>query len=463
LERLLSWQGGPVNWDLARQAAEQAAGGSDGPVPKAETVAVAEAGRLADLWLDEATALPGVGVEVAALTRVQWVGKTLPTWQALADPIAAKVVDAMGSALAGGLSELPGLEGQLPAGFDLSQLAGGGPFLGLLKQMGGVLFGMQVGSALAALAQEVVSITDVGLPLGEPALVPRNIAATSEGLEVPDDQVRLYLALRELAHQRLFQHVPWLKSQLLGAVEAYARGISVDADAIGRAISNIDPSMLDPTRLDPANFDPESLAESLGADVFRAENSPEQEAALRRLETMLALIEGWVDEVVDAAAKQRLPSAAALRETIRRRRATGGPAEQTFAALVGLELRPRRLRDAAALWKALLEARGIDGRDAVWSHPDLMPGSEDLDDPERFAHGGHAGTDDLDPIAELQRLAERPDDAPVQEKPPGAAEDEAKPSLEKPSGEDQGRSEPGDGDAGEPGPEDPSGPSRPTG
>jgi putative hydrolase len=281
--------------------------------------------------------------------------------------------------------------------------------MGMLRQIGGLLFGMQVGSALAALAQEVVSPTDVGLPLGGPALLPRNVAAAGEGLEVPEDQLRLYLALRELAHQRLFAHVPWLKSALLSAVEAYARGISVDPEAISRAVTNIDPSMLDPT-----NLDPDSLAEALGADVFQVENSPEQTAALSRLETMLALIEGWVDEVVDAAARERLPSASALRETIRRRRATGGPAEQTFAALVGLELRPRRLREAAALWKALLDARGIDGRDAVWNHPDLMPGSSDLDDPEAFATGSSSHSD-LDPIAELQKLADNPDDVPPRE------------------------------------------------
>jgi uncharacterized protein (DUF2342 family) len=77
-----------------------------------------------------------------------------------------------------------------------------------------------------------------------------------------------------------------------------------------------------------------------------------------------------------------------LREAVRRRRATGGPAEQTFATLVGLELRPRRLREAARLWELLEEHRGIDGRDAVWGHPDLLPGPADLDDPDAFALGG---------------------------------------------------------------------------
>jgi hypothetical protein len=91
--------------------------------------------------------------------------------------------------------------------------------------------------------------------------------------------------------------------------------------------------------------------------------------------------------VVDAAARGRLPHASALAEAIRRRRATGGPAERTMATLVGLELRPRRLREAATIWQGLTDARGVDGRDAVWGHPDLMPTAEDLDDPDGFVRG----------------------------------------------------------------------------
>ncbi|MEO6204594.1 MAG: zinc-dependent metalloprotease, partial [Mycobacteriales bacterium] len=111
-----------------------------------------------------------------------------------------------------------------------------------------------------------------------------------------------------------------------------------------------------------------------------------------------------------------LPSAAALLETVRRRRATGGPAEQTFATLVGLQLRPRRLRDAAALWAALATARGIDGRDALWAHPDLLPGPSDLDDPTGFvtrtAPGGDGDAQDggTDWDAALRDLGDAPDD-----------------------------------------------------
>jgi len=227
----------------------------------------------------------------------------------------------------------------------------------------------------------VVSSTDVGLPLGPEgtaALLPAGVAAFGAGLSVDADQVRLFLALREAAHHRLFAHVPWLRAHLLSTVEDYARGITVDASQLREAMPQIDPA------------NPEAMRDALsGAALFQPEDTPQQKAALNRLETALALVEGWVDTVVDAAAQDRLPQAGALAEAVRRRRATGGPAEHTFATLVGLELRPRRSREAAAIWRGLTEARGVEGRDAVWAHPDLLPTAEDFDDPDGFIAGKH--------------------------------------------------------------------------
>jgi putative hydrolase len=275
--------------------------------------------------------------------------------------MAARMVESMGSAM------------------PEERQAMAGPLLGMVQQMGGAMVGGQAGQALGALALEVVGSSDIGLPLapaGVGALLPSGVKAFGEGLEIDEDEVRLYLALREAAHQRLFEHVPWLRSQLLRAVEDYASGITVDLSKIEDAVSGIDLN------------NPEALQQALGGELsLTPEETPQQKAALARLETMLALVEGWVDTVVNAAAKDRLPSSVKLAGAVRRRRAVGGPAERTFATLVGLELRPRRLREAAALWTTLDEARGHDGRDAVWAHPDLMPTAEDLDDPAAFVEG----------------------------------------------------------------------------
>jgi putative hydrolase len=369
LQKLLSWSGGPVNWDLARQLAVSTLGGANASVGVDEQAAVADAIRLADLWLDEVTELPSGVQSIEAWTRLDWLTKTLPVWSSLCDPVAARVVAAMSSAI--------------PAE-QLQAMGAGNPLAGIMTQVGGLMFGAQVGQGLGGLAQEVVASADVSIPLGPSgvaALVPENVAAFGAGLERPAQEVRLYLALREAAHQRLFSHVPWLRQRLLNTVETYAQGITVDLSAIERAMGSINPN------------DPASVQNALAGGLFEPETTPAQQTALRRLETLLALVEGWVDSVVAAAAGDRMPGAEALREASRRRRATGGPAEQTFATLVGLELRPRRLREAAALWWSVTEKYGISGRDALWAHPDLLPSADDLDDPLGFVDTIGSGSD----------------------------------------------------------------------
>jgi putative hydrolase len=377
LGQMLSYEGGPVNWDMAKDIARQTVaqgtpdGAKDVSVGPADRAKVQEALRLADLWLDGVTSMPSGAGSAVAWSRAEWVEVTLPVWKELVDPVAERVGTAMGDVLPEEMQAMAG------------------PLLGMMRSMGGAMFGTQIGQALGTLAGEVVGSTDIGLPLGpagKAALLPVNVDAFGEGLSVPQDEVRLYLALREAAHQRLFAHVPWLRAHLFGAVEGYARGIKVDTAKLEDAVGQLDPS------------NPEALQEALQQGMFQPEDTPEQKAALARLETALALVEGWVDAVVHAAAAPHLPSAGALRETLRRRRATGGPAEQTFATLIGLELRPRRLRDASRLWASLTDARGVDGRDGLWAHPDMLPTAADLDDPDGFVHREQMDFSELDKI-----------------------------------------------------------------
>jgi len=375
LGRMLSWQGTGVNWDLARDIARQTvSAGGDRSVSQTERAAARAAVRLAEVWLDGVTSLPASGMDGIAWSRAEWVEGTLDGWKALVDPVAEKVVSALGE-------QLPAQLGDLAPGLGAAAAAMG-PMSAMLRQLGGAVFGTQIGQAIGALAAEVVSTGEVGVPVANPArlaLLPANVAAFGAGLGVPADDVRLYLALREAAVQRLYTHVPWLRAHVTGLVERFGRGVVIDTEKLRDAAGRLDPS------------DPQALQDALGSGLFEPERTPGQEAALEQLEGVLALVEGWVDEVVSRAAADRLPSAVSLAETMRRRRALGGPAEQTFAALVGLDLRPRRMREAARLWSVLGAERGPDGRDAVWSHPDLLPGPGDLNDPAGWVRGAGTG------------------------------------------------------------------------
>jgi putative hydrolase len=241
-----------------------------------------------------------------------------------------------------------------------------------MRSVGGTLFAMQLGQVVGQLSTEVVSGGDVGIPLlddQQAALVPQNVAAFGEGLDIEADQVQLYLAVRELAHARLFRHARWLRLHLISSIREFAQGIRIDTSRLEELAGDFDPS------------NPGELQEAMKSGALIPPKTDEQLAALARLETTLALIEGWVD-VVTAQATARLPKSAAIAETVRRRRAAGGPAESAFSTLVGLELRPRRLREAAVLWQTVSDAVGAERRDDLWSHPDIVPTSADIDDPQ---------------------------------------------------------------------------------
>ncbi|WP_395692337.1 zinc-dependent metalloprotease [Nocardioides sp.] len=384
LQFLMQPHDGPLNWDFALDVARKTVAQEPDPSPtQRQQDAVADAVRLADHWLDDTTTFPSGVTSTAAWSRAEWIVATTDVWKVLVEPIAESSVNA--------------LSGALPA----EAQAMSGPLLGILGQAVGGMLAQQVGSGLGTLAAEVLSVSDIGLPLatrGRAAILPANVARFAEGLDVSEDDVLLYLALREAAHQRLFAHVPWLRDHLIGAVADYARGIEINAEGMQ---ARMEEQM---RGIDPTN--PESMQQLLEGGMFDLPQSPAQAAALQRLEVTLALVEGWVDEVVGQATAERMPTATKLQEAFRRRRASGGPAEQTFSTLVGLELRPRRLRDASTLWASLRTRQGTEARDGVWMHPDLLPTAADLDDPLGFREDATAPPElsDADFDAELAKL-----------------------------------------------------------
>ena len=243
---MLSYRGGPVNWDLAKNVARHAiVAAGDPSVLDAQRREITEAVRLADLWLDEAAEFPSGIRKIEAWSRSEWLEATFPVWAKLCDPIAAKGVEAMSGMFTADPAQL-GEDIPEEMRQALGALGGPGGLGGLgamMRQLGGAMIGSQTGTAVGELAREVIGSADIGLPLGPEgtaALLPAGVAEFGRGLSVDAGEVRLFLALREAAHQRLFAHVPWLRAHLLGAVEQYASGISVDMARLQEAMPDVD-------------------------------------------------------------------------------------------------------------------------------------------------------------------------------------------------------------------------------
>lgn len=392
-------------WEGALRRAQHVAGQHGRSVTEAEKAEYAQAVQLAELWLTDATVLPTIGANPELLTRSQWAEKTIDVWKSVISPVSSSIADALGSTLREqGPEEAQGI------------FAGLDP---IVRGIGEMAIAGQFGNVLGSLSTEVLSGSDVSIPVlpaGEAVLVPQNIADFAEGLDVSPDQVQLYVAARELAAARLHKRAKWLGLQVLSQIGDFARGIEVDVSAIEEVARQFDPE------------DPEQLQAALKSGALSPTQSEAQKLALARLETLIAIIDGWVQVVTEDALK-RVPDGGRLTEAIRRRRAAGGPAEDALGALVGLNLRPRRLREAAAMWRQVTDELGVEARDALWDYPDLIPTAADIDDPQalitRLRSGGpepdefDVALEQLLNEAEAEASGENGDDEP---KAPGNPE-----------------------------------------
>ena len=347
------------------------------PIGANDVAEVEQAFSIAELWLDEATFFPqSPNVGNVALARTDWVDTTLEGWQTSVEPLAIGLSSAIGELLnqaSFGEDEAQSEEQpqmQIPVGM----------ISALLNSFIGSLIATQLGQAIGGLAGKVTGAHDVGLPLVDsafPTLVPQNIKEWATDLDIPMDEVRIFHALREAAVARLFAHNPWLVSYIRTAITDYGKGINIDMEAIQEQAQR---AMESGNGFDPSN--PESFTIALNDGIFTPQESPAQRAALTKLETVLALIDGWSEEVVTLAAGDRLPNIAALQETLRRRRATSAPAQQLFSSLLGLQVSPRLAREATVFWKQVREMKSIESRDRIWSG--ILPTSDDLLTPESF-------------------------------------------------------------------------------
>ncbi len=357
---------GPINKKLAQSLAHQKAIGDGGTVNAQVADAARRALSEANLWLDTSCNLNPVPGTPDVLSRADWVDGTIDSWVKFANPVAKSVSNAFSNVIAEKFGDDQDLEveGLYDCVMPIPMPDGVKKPEQLMRLLANTSFAMQLGYAAGDLSHEVHGSFDQGISLlKNPAggLIPYNCIdyAKKWGLDI--SEVMNYLALRELAHARLFAYAPWLMPRFEALIIKYAAGISIDLSAMEDQLRDIE------------GMSPESISGAVDLSKIARNDTEGQKQALKGLETLLALSEGWVDCVIWRAGMAHIPHIDQLREMTRRERAAGGPSEITFEALTGLKLRPRAMREAAAMWDSITNEKGIEERDAMWSHPDLLP------------------------------------------------------------------------------------------
>lgn len=376
---------GPINRKLAQSIALQHANGDQGNVNADVADATRRALSQANLWLDITCNFNPAPGTPEVLSRADWVEKTLEAWVKFANPVAKSVNEALTSVIEERFRDVDDAEvkGLFAGVVPIPLPEGMNNPAQLMKLLGNTSFAMQLGQAAGALSHEVHGSFDQGLALLQnPAggLIPYNCIEYAKVWELDITEVMNYLALREAAHARLFASVPWLMPRFEALIIKYANGISIDLEAMEEQLRDVE------------TMNPEAISGAVNLQNIGSNDSEEQRQALHSLETLLALVEGWVDCVTWQSGMAHIVHIEQLREMMRRERAAGGPAEVTFESLLGLHLRPRRMREASQLWEKLTRERGIEERDSLWSHPDLLPTLPEASEVIKDAGAGNDGS-----------------------------------------------------------------------
>jgi putative hydrolase len=355
----------------------------DLPVGTADQDRLGQSLAIANTWLDPEILFPSSTAPTqSAWSKREWLDESLAGWQQLIEPLAVGMADALANVISSSSSSLPieftGEVNQSPEQQDAMKAM----LARLLRGFMGTLIATHLGKGIGLLANSITGANDVAIPLlktdSGSHLIPQNVNEWAQGLGIDLEQVSIYLALREAAAARLFANTTWLNSYLRDAIISYGKGITIDVDSITRQAEEA----MSSGEIDINN--PESLNLALNAGLFTPQQTPAQELALTKLEMALALIEGWIDHVISEVASDRMPAFNALIENSRRRRATNSPMQQLFANLLGLEVSPRKMREASAFWGEVKKIRGADGRDKCWEDPAFLPMPDDLADVAAF-------------------------------------------------------------------------------
>ena len=344
------------------------------PIGANDQARIQEAFSIANIWLDAATVFPSVATDRPAVSPIDWLNDSIAGWQATMTPLAAGLTDAVTSLIAEateGADEI-GESGQMAA----AQIGAMGQ---VLRAFIGQMLATQLGQVVGAIGNKSTGAHDAALPLinpVKPSLLPQNVDKWGADLNIPRTEIEIFHALRENAIARLFAANPWLVSYLQSAITEYGRGIHIDLDAMQRQAE----AALENGEFDPSN--PQGFTIALNSGIFTPEESPAQKIALEKLETALALIDGWTDEVITLAAGDRLPTISNLREMLRRERAVNSPTQQLFRAIFNLEVSPKLAREASNFFTEIRSSKDIEARDKIWSG--ILPTEKDLQEPKKF-------------------------------------------------------------------------------
>lgn len=363
--------GEPVNWELARQFAQwSAAEGTDlGNVDPIERIRLEELVKVADLHVSDVTGLPtsstGRVVTVRPVTRAEWAVQTLEAWKPLLTDLAGALNRGATGGQAGQGEEAASASGE-PGTWE-------GMLGPLMPGLQAAFLGLQCGSMVGSMAQRALGQYDLPIPRppgDELLVVVQNVAAFASDWSLSADDVRLWVCLSEVTHHAVLAR-PSVRARLEELLSAYVSGFEPSTAGLEERLADVDPS--DPASLERVLGDPAALLGEIRSD--------EQRRLLPQLAGILAVIEGYVDHVIDVAGGRLIGSHGPLTEALRRRRVERGQGERMVERLLGVELGQDQYDRGTAFVRGVVERAGPEALARLWTLPNALPTPSEVEAP----------------------------------------------------------------------------------
>jgi putative hydrolase len=369
------------NWDSAYQLAGAIAneGRSEGNVDPTERLAIEQLARVAELQIAEATGRPiGAPIRVEPLNRTQWARRFLDDER----PLLERLSGSIGAALRAQLGEIE--QGADTFGeLGLPEIPGMSPDA-ILQQMmamlGPMLLGMMAGSTAGHLAGRALGHYELPVPRpaeGPLTLVLSNVDDFASAWSLPTEGIRLWVCLSDVAHHQVLA-TPHVRQRLESLLDRYVSAFSEDPEQIERRLREL--GIMDEIGSEPELEAMQRLAGEPDV-LLGAMQSDEQLAIIPELDGLIAVIEGYVDHIMDRVADRLVPEHQRITEALRRRRVEAGPANRFVERLFGLGLSQATFDRGTAFIDGVVERSGTEALEQLWHRPENLPTPAEMDAP----------------------------------------------------------------------------------
>jgi len=416
LMKMLGAQG-PVQWDGARQLALSIAtdGGAEPNVDPLERITYEQLSRVAELHVANATglevSLTGV-VSITPVTRGQWVHLTLQAYRPLIERLATSLQADADTGAPGDLGDPgdPGA-GSIGPGAGAGDLPGfpgleGDPDAFLAKMMGfltPMLVGMTAGSLGGPLATRPFGL--YALPIPRPdreeiAVVAANVAAFGEEWSMDGTDLRLWVCLNQATRQAVLR-APHVRERMEDLLGEYVGSFESDPGAFGDALGDVD--------ADELGGDPMAGFQHLVGNpefVLGAVQSERQLALRAEIESLVSVVEGYVDHVMDRLGHGLIGSYRQITEAMQRRRVEASESDRFVERLLGIELTRPMLERGRAFVDGGGERAGDDVLRRLWLEYELLPTPSEVAAPGLWLARIGVDTFDADLEIDLSGLEE---------------------------------------------------------